>query len=536
MSPVKAAVTPTEIYDQALRYCRDKRVPPGVPRPCYTKDWLSENIDTLLRYHLWLSGGGTSWLVTRLFHIPMAGHVLGMNHKPSTELDLDSDFQTALDYILAKGHGPSWTKNCRLSLLKFRRFLLQERGLVESKITPYNKVVHTEGLPDWLVDSLTRLQHIQQRNWREARIEENIRRFWSGHLRLWRFLVGRFQIQTLQDLKRSYFMTYIDFRLASGASVRSINGDLRSFHGFMDSLEEQGIPVPHALFHLRCLKEPDPLPKFLTDTQVRALRDDLEGRVQLADNAAHRRDALLDRACFYLLWQSGLRRGEVEELRLEDLNLEGRKLTVRHGKGLVDRTVYLTDSVIRALQGYLAVRGPGPTDHVFLYRNQALCKDLIHLRLKACGERVGVPVYAHRLRHTCATQLLNAGCRITSIQKFLGHKRLNTTMTYARAYDQTVEDDYFQAMSSIEKRLDLLGEPDKPAETVTEDERGQILALAEQLTEPEISTEARLVIAAQIRRVLLGETKTFASEIPIVGINMDVPQEHPPPQLIHFTT
>jgi len=45
---------------------------------------------------------------------------------------------------------------------------------------------------------------------------------------------------------------------------------------------------------------------------------------------------------------------------------------------------------------------------------------------------MAVTVYPHRLRHTCATQLLNAGCRVTSIQKFLGHKRLNSTMIYAR--------------------------------------------------------------------------------------------------------
>ena len=75
----------------------------------------------------------------------------------------------------------------------------------------------------------------------------------------------------------------------------------------------------------------------------------------------------------------------------------------------------------------------GPTDHVFLYRNQPLSKDLIHGRLKAAGERVGVRLPAHRLRHTCATQLLNAGCPVTSIQKLLGHKKLNTTMIYPRA-------------------------------------------------------------------------------------------------------
>jgi len=70
----------------------------------------------------------------------------------------------------------------------------------------------------------------------------------------------------------------------------------------------------------------------------------------------------------------------------------------------------------------------------------------IRARIQVAGEAVGAKVYPHRLRHTCATQLLNAGCRITSIQRFLGHKKLNTTMIYAKARDQTVADDYYAAM------------------------------------------------------------------------------------------
>lgn len=534
MSPPKAATTTREMYDQALKYARDFRVPPGTPQPVYTSEWLPENVTALEKYHAWLSGGGTSDLVIRNFHLPMAGHVLGLNHKPSAALDPDQDFQIALDYILAKGHGPSWTKNCRLSLLKFRRFLMHERGQTESHITPYDPTPHTENLPTWLVEQLTRYQHVKQRNWREARIEEGIRRFWSSHLRVWRFLVERYQVSELSEVKRVYFSAYVDWRLEAKASVKSVNGDLRTFHGFMDFLQSQGLSVPHALLRLRCLKEPDPLPKFLTDEQVRALRDDFEQRVKDADNAAHLRDALLDRACFYLLWQGGLRRGEVEDLRLEDLDLEGRRLTVRRGKGLLDRTVFLTDTTVSALKAYLKTRGPGPTDHVFLYRNQALSKDLIHGRLKACGARVNVPVYAHRLRHTCATQLLNAGCRITSIQKFLGHKKLNSTLIYARAHDQTVADDYYQAMSSVEKRLELIGQPEEKEEPVTEDERGQILALTEKLAEPELRTEARLVIAAQIRLVLLGEMKALPSQMPALQSSRSLSPDHPPPESVHL--
>jgi site-specific recombinase XerC len=253
------------------------------------------------------------------------------------------------------------------------------------------------------------------------------------------------------------------------------------------------------------VKEPDRLPRFLTDEQVRALRDDFEQHAGQATYPAARRDALLDRAAFYLLWQAGLRLGEVEELRLEDLDLPGRKLVVRRGKGLRDRAVYLTDTTGRAVQEYLAVRGMGPDSHVFLYRNQPVKKDLVRSRIKLAGERVGVKVHPHRLRHTMATQLLNAGCRITSIQKLLGHQRLNSTMTYARVHEQTAADDYYAAMAHIEARLQLAPPaPDPSSQPVGEDERTQLLELATCLAEPELTAEARFGLVQRMRLVLGG--------------------------------
>ncbi len=315
-------------------------------------------------------------------------------------------------------------------------------------------------------------------------------------------------------MRRKMLYDYAEHRLSLGRSVSGVNADLRDFQSFMIFLQEDEYVVPQALLRIRGLKAPDRLPRALTDEQVRLLRDDFERRVSQARGSHQQRDALLDRAVFHLFWQSGLRIGELEELRLEDLDLAGRKLSVRNGKGMKDRTVYMTDTTVHALRAYLAVRGMDPTDHVFLYRNEALKKDLARTRIKDAGKRVGVKVYPHKLRHTTATQLLNAGCPVTSIQKFLGHKKLNTTMVYARAYDATVESDYFAAMGRIEQRLELVEEPEEVTEMIGAGERGQLLTLAEQLFAPDLTLEMRLEIAAQMRGLLDGSQATRVDWIP----------------------
>jgi len=128
--------------------------------------------------------------------------------------------------------------------------------------------------------------------------------------------------------------------------------------------------------------------------------------------------------------------------------------------------------------------------------------------------------------HTCATQLLNAGCRITSIQKFLGHKRLNTTLTYARVHDQTVAEDYFAAMSSVEKRLDLLGKEEEKAQEVSENEREELLALTDQLLGPKLSLELCLEVAKKMKMVLDRSNPSIPA-----NQNARVLQDRPPPYL-----
>jgi hypothetical protein len=105
---------------------------------------------------------------------------------------------------------------------------------------------------------------------------------------------------------------------------------------------------------------------------------------------------------------------------------------------------------------------------------------------------------------------------------------LNTTMIYARAYDQTVEADYYAAMSRVEQRLALVEEPEEEMGTpVGKDERAELLKLADQLSEPELSKEVRLELVLLMRALLNGKTDSHSVEresLPRIRI-----LDHPPP-------
>lgn len=451
-------------YTAVLKNGRKAELRPGYPQPQPPSAWPPQNVALFERYLAWLMADGAGHTCITSYYLPVAGHVLGYHLQPHAQLNLDSDLERVMAFLRAKQVSERWLIMGRHALTRFRRFMQAERGesgqvvhFKQADVTGYH-----DGLPAWLVEQITQLQHIRQVNWRPARLDQAILRFWSGHTRLWRWLFAHESIQAISDIKRAHLFAYIDEQLAAGYNPKSVNQDMRAFQATLHFLQEREFAVPRALLRLPGLKESDSLPRFLTDEQVGRLQADLEQRVAQAQTPTRQRNALLDRVAFYLLWQGGLRLGEAEELRLDDLNistsstqaLTQKQLLIRQGKGRKDRVVYLTDRAIVTLQTYLAVRGSGATDHVFLYRHQPVCKDFLRGRIKAAGQRTGVKVTPHQLRHTYATQLLNAGCKITTIQALLGHKHLNTTLTYARVHDRTVAEDYFAAMSLIEKRLE----------------------------------------------------------------------------------
>ena len=162
MSPKRCAASLAERYDQGFLYLRHDHRPPDAPRPLPTSHWPAGNLEMLERYQDWLLSGGTSEMVTNIYHVMMAGHVLGLTLKPYQQLDPDTDLDCALEYVKAKQLSATWTKNCHNSLLQFRRFLRLERGLgEETKVRPFDVAAYTAGLPAWLVSEMERHQRLQ---------------------------------------------------------------------------------------------------------------------------------------------------------------------------------------------------------------------------------------------------------------------------------------------------------------------------------------------------------------------------------------
>jgi site-specific recombinase XerD len=252
----------------------------------------------------------------------------------------------------------------------------------------------------------------------------------------------------------------VDARLGAGIRPTTLNRELRDMQHFLRFLAGEGRAICARMLRVEPLKAGDRPPRDLPLDQIRRLLRQVEAEVACA-SAAHHRQALLDRAWCLLMLYSGLRSGEIRRLRLADLDtsaslsagLVDRRVRIEQSKGSKDRMVCLNVETVDALRAYLEVRGPATGDHVFLYRHRPLSPTYCGNRLRTLGARCGLHVTPHQLRASFATLLLNAGASVLTVQALLGHKHVDTTLRYARVYDQTVAADYVRAVCDTERHL-----------------------------------------------------------------------------------
>jgi len=173
------------------------------------------------------------------------------------------------------------------------------------------------------------------------------------------------------------------------------------------------------------------LPKSLAESEVAGMleRTDAAARVPDADGLALRDHAILE-----LLYGGGLRVGEICSLRVEDLQIDVGRAQVR-GKGDKERIVPLGRSAIEALERYLALGRPeleGATMERALFlsvRGRPLTRQWVWEMVRALSPG-GNKVSPHKLRHSCATHMVEHGADLRSVQTLLGHADISTTQVY----------------------------------------------------------------------------------------------------------
>jgi len=246
----------------------------------------------------------------------------------------------------------------------------------------------------------------------------------------------------LSAVTRKEVGLYVDHLLQKKRTPKTITCHLQTIRLFFDYLiHEEGISMANPVIRIS-IRLPKPLPRHLKDDQVTrflAVIPDVR-----------------DRAMFMLMLRCGLRVQEVADLTGDAVDWHRRQIFVSKGKGSKDRVVYVSEDARLALLAYLSKRS-AKGKRLFLVqkgpmRGQPLSVRGIQKRIEYYAKKSRLNVSCHRLRHTMATQLLNADADLATIQDLLGHGQITTTQRYCWVANLKVQRDYYKAMEVVLQR------------------------------------------------------------------------------------
>jgi len=237
---------------------------------------------------------------------------------------------------------------------------------------------------------------------------------------------------------------YIEHLMRKRLAPKTVNCHLNGIRQFYHYLgDEEGLRMTNPVRKTHLQKMSRPLPRHLRDDQV-------ETFFQVIKSAR-------DRAMFMLMLRCGLRVEEVAQLMIGVIDVKRRTILVEDGKGGKDRVVYMSHDALQALAAYLRVRPPSRSRKIFLAekkpcQGQPISIRGIQRRMETYARQAKLKVSCHHLRHTMATQLLNADADLSTIQDLLGHSQVKTTQRYCRISNLKVQRDYFKAMEVIRQQ------------------------------------------------------------------------------------
>lgn len=236
------------------------------------------------------------------------------------------------------------------------------------------------------------------------------------------------------------FLKFIDnFKYSKSTIIRKYS----SFLNFFKFLEENSYIKKNLSQHIIVPKKDKKFFPLMSKDEVISLIDSV-----VPENDIGKRD----KAIIEIIYATGARVSEVENIKIRDINFTGNEIKVI-GKGNKQRLVYLNKKAIDCLDKYLDIRenflqfkgGNKKSDYLFLNKNGSrLSSRSIRKIIKKYLKKSGIKknITPHSIRHSFASHLLQQGAGIREIQELLGHEDISTTQIYAHLNIKKLKKDY----------------------------------------------------------------------------------------------
>jgi integrase/recombinase XerC len=252
-------------------------------------------------------------------------------------------------------------------------------------------------------------------------------------------------LQADHTLIRSWLISLIDRKI----STRSVNRKLSSIKSFYRYCQRQGLLPSNPMLKVVAPRTSKQLPVFLTHDNL----ENLLQKVVFEDSF----EGIRDKMILTLFYATGIRRAELVQINISDLDLNAGTLLVT-GKRNKERIVPLGEQVINQMKEYLYKRNRFLSENKTVTENNCtslfvtpkglpayprLIYNIVHKNLSEVASNNKLS--PHVLRHTFATHMLDDGADLNAIKEILGHSSLAATQVYTHNTIEKLKTIYKQA-------------------------------------------------------------------------------------------
>lgn len=246
----------------------------------------------------------------------------------------------------------------------------------------------------------------------------------------------------IEEIEKADLEAFVEHEQDRGIKLSTVKLRLAQVKAFLRFMIDKG-DISEEVFPWKLtIKMPEPLPRAMDPDDV--------------DKLLAVKGSVRDRSMILLLLRTGMRIGELLGTRLIDVNMEEQKILIYEGeKNQRGRAVYFSADAKTALEVWMKERNKRYELLFYGYKGRPLSYQASRMMFVKYLDQAGLShkgYTLHCLRHTYATDLINARMPLECLEKLMGHSRLGVTRRYAILTDKTREEEYFKAMAIIERR------------------------------------------------------------------------------------